>query len=245
MTKKRLAIVTGGSRGIGLGIVMALEKQGCKVVAMGMNENRLKELKEMADKEGLDILTECFNITDFETITATFERLADEHGGISILVNNAGITRDGLVVTISDDDFDDVMAVNLKAAFVATRAATKSMMRNRFGRIINITSVSGVIGNAGQSNYAASKAALVGMSKCVAREFAKRNITVNCVAPGFITTDMTDVLPDKAKDYAKSAIPMNKFGKVEDIANAVAFFASDEASYVTGQLLCVDGGMAM
>ncbi len=245
MTEKRLAIVTGGARGIGLAIVMALVKQGRKVVAMDIDKVRLAELKEMADKDGLDILTECIDITDSDGLTATMERLGDEHGGIGVLVNNAGITRDGLVVTISDDDFDKVIAINLKAAFVAARAATKSMMRNRFGRIINISSVSGVIGNAGQSNYAASKAALIGMSKCIAREFAKRNVTVNCVAPGFITTEMTEVLPDKAKDYAKSAIPMNKFGKVDDIANAVAFFASEESSYITGQVLCVDGGMAM
>ncbi|MCF7957919.1 MAG: 3-oxoacyl-[acyl-carrier-protein] reductase [Phycisphaerae bacterium] len=245
MTEKRLAIVTGGGRGIGLAIVMALEKQGRKVVAMDIDKARLAELQEKAEKEGLDILTECIDITDSDALTACMERLGDAHGGIGILVNNAGITRDGLVVTISDDDFDKVIAINLKASFVATRAATKSMMRHRFGRIISISSVSGVIGNAGQSNYAASKAALIGMSKCVAREFAKRNITANCVAPGFIVTEMTAVLPEKAKDYAKSAIPMNKFGAVEDIANAVAFFASDDSGYITGQVLCVDGGMAM
>ncbi len=146
---------------------------------------------------------------------------------------------------MSDENFDRVIEINLKAAFVATRAAAKSMMRNRWGRIINISSVAGVMGNAGQTNYAASKAGLIGIAKTVARELAKRNVTANCVAPGFIITEMTDVLPDRVKDAAKEIIPMKKLGSVEDVAAAVAFFASDPAAYVTGQVLCVDGGMAM
>ncbi len=245
MSEKRLAIVTGGARGIGRAIAIALEKQGRKVVAIDVNQERLDELSEIAAKESLDILTEKLDITDSEVLTETFDRLAEQHGGIGILVNNAGITRDNLIMTMTDDEFDDVIRINLKAAFIAIRAASRSMMRKRFGRIINIASTSGVMGNAGQANYAASKAALIGMAKTVARELAKRNVTANCVAPGFIMTEMTEVLPDKVKEYAKEVIPMKKFGQVDDIANAVAFLASDASGYITGQVVCVDGGMAM
>ena len=246
MPQKRLAIVTGGARGIGRAIVFALARQGRRVVAFDIDQPRLKELEELASKEGLnDILTEKLDITDWPVLTGTIERLAEKHGGVGVLVNNAGITRDGLVMSISDEDFDRVIEINLKAAFVAIRTASRSMMRNRFGRIINIASVAGIMGNAGQSNYAASKAGLIGMAKTVARELAKRNITANCVAPGFIMTEMTDVLPEKVKEYARQAIPMNSFGQAHDVANAVAFLASDEAGYITGQVLCVDGGMAM
>lgn len=248
MSEKRLAIVTGGARGIGRAIVLALAQQGRRVVAIDINEAKLTELKELAQKQGLkndDILTEKLDITDSQAFTEAIERLADEYGGVGILVNNAGITRDNLVFAISDEDFDLVIEINLKAAFVATRAAARSMMRNRWGRIVNIASVAGVMGNAGQANYAASKAGLIGMAKSVARELAKRNVTANCIAPGFVVTEMTDVLPDRVKEYAKTAIPMNRFGQVEDIANAVAFLTSDEAGYITGQVLGVDGGMAM
>ena len=248
MSEKRLAIVTGGARGIGRAIVLALAQQGRRVVAIDIDEAKLSELKELAQKQGLennDVLTEKLDITDSQAFAETIERLADEHGGVGILVNNAGITRDNLVFAISDEDFDRVIEINLKAAFVATRGAARSMMRNRWGRIINIASVAGVMGNAGQANYAASKAGLIGMAKSVARELAKRNVTANCIAPGFIVTEMTDVLPDKVKEYAKMAIPMNRFGQVEDVAKAVAFLASDEAGYITGQVVGVDGGMAM
>lgn len=248
MSEKRLAVVTGGARGIGRAIVLALLRQGRRVAAIDIDEPRLTELKEVAGKEGfaaLDILTEAIDITDSDKLTETIDRLADQHGGVGILVNNAGITRDGLAVQISDEDFDKVIAINLKAAFVATRIAAKSMMRNRWGRIINIASVAGVIGNAGQSNYAASKAGLIGMAKTVARELAKRNVTSNCVAPGFIVTEMTDAISDRAREFARQATPMDRFGEVDDVANAVAYFASDEAGFITGQVLCVDGGMAM
>ncbi len=248
MSEKRLAIVTGGARGIGRAIVLALMKQGRLVAALDIDDSRLAELKDLAVQEGFsgeDVLTEVIDITDSDALTDGIDALADQHGGVGILVNNAGITRDNLIVSISDEDFDKVIAINLKAAFVATRIAAKSMMRNRWGRIINIASVAGVMGNAGQSNYAASKAGLIGMAKTVARELARRNVTANCVAPGFIVTEMTDVIPEKAKEMAKMATPMNKFGQVEDVANAVAFFASDEAGFITGQVMCVDGGMAM
>jgi 3-oxoacyl-[acyl-carrier protein] reductase len=246
MAEKRLAIVTGGARGIGRAIVLALARQGRRVVAFDIDEPRLKELQDVARQEGLDdVLTEKLDITDSEALTAAIERLDEEHGGLAILVNNAGITRDKLILTMKDEDFDRVMEINLKAAFVATRAAAKAMMLNRFGRIVNIGSVAGVIGNAGQSNYAASKAALIGMAKSLARELASRNVTVNCVAPGFIATEMTDVLPDKVKEYARETIPMNRFGDSHDVANAVAFLASEECGYITGQVVCVDGGMAL
>ena len=245
MSDKRFAIVTGGARGIGREIVFAIESQGRKVCAIDVNEETLKELSDIAKAEGKDIITEKLDITDSEALTECFHRLADENGGIGILVNNAGITRDGLMITIKDEAFDQVISINLKAAFVAMRATAKSMIRNRYGRIINISSVAGVMGNAGQANYAASKAGLIGLTKTVARELARKNVTANCVAPGFIETEMTAVLPDKVKEAAKSTIPLQKLGKPKQIAQAVAYFASDEACYTTGQVLCVDGGMAM
>jgi len=245
MSEKRLAIVTGGARGIGRAIVFALARQDRRVVAFDIDQQRLEELKNLAQKDHLEVLTEKLDLTDSNALTQTTERLADSYGGVGILVNNAGITRDRLLMTMSDEDFDRVIAINLKAAFVATRAAARSMVHNRFGRIVNIASVAGVMGNAGQANYAASKAGLIGLAKTAARELAKRNITVNCVAPGFIITEMTDVLPDKVKDAAKMAIPMNRFGQVDDVANAVRFLAADESGYITGQVICVDGGMAM
>jgi len=247
MPDKKLAIVTGGARGIGRAIVFALVKQGRRVVALDINDEQLDQLKALASENGMgqDVLLEKLDITDSPALTKKIEQLADQHDGVGILVNNAGITRDALLMTMSDEDFDRVIEINLKAAFVASRAASRSMMRNRWGRIIFISSVAGVMGNPGQTNYAASKAGLIGMAKTIARELAKRNITANCVAPGFIVTDMTNVLPEKVREGAKQLIPMQKLGHVDDVAAAVAFFASDQAAYLTGQVLCVDGGMAM
>lgn len=245
MSEQRLAIVTGAARGIGRAIVLELLKQGRKVAGLDLNAEQLAELEKVAGEAGYSVITKCVDITKTDKLTETLETLAEEHGGIAVLVNNAGITRDRLMIQMDDDDFDRVIAVNLRAAFVATRVAARSMVRNKFGRLVHISSVAGVMGQAGSANYAASKAALIGMSKSIAREVGKKNVTSNCIAPGFIMTDMTDVLPDIVKEEAKKVIPVKKFGKPEDIARAVAFLASDEAGYITGQVLCVDGGMAM
>lgn len=245
MSDKRLAVVTGAARGIGRAVVLALLKQGRIVAGLDINAEQLKELEEVVKQAGFSCETYCVDITDTDALTEILESLAAKHEGIGILVNNAGITRDKLLLQMSNEDFDKVIDVNLRAAFIAMRVAARSMVRNKFGRIISLSSVAGVMGNAGQSNYAASKAGLIGLTKTVARELARKNITANCVAPGFIVTEMTDKLPDVVKEAAKQIIPLRRFGSVDDVANAVAFLASDEAGYITGQVLCIDGGMAM
>jgi len=245
MSEKRLAVVTGAARGIGRAIVLELLKQGRIVAGLDINAEQLGELEAIVKEKGFSCVTRCVDITDTAKLTETLESLASEYNGIGILVNNAGITRDNLLIRMSDEEFDKVIEVNLRAAFVAIRVAGKMMMRNKFGRIISLSSVSGVIGNAGQGNYAASKAGLIGLTKTVARELARKNVTANCIAPGFIVTEMTDKLPEPVKEGAKQVIPLRRFGTVEDVAEAVGFLASDEAGYITGQVLCVDGGMAM
>ena len=245
MSEQRLAVVTGGARGIGRAIVMELLGRGHKVAALDLNANQLAECEKVAKEAGFEVMTRCVDITKTAELTEILDELGKDHGGIGILVNNAGITRDKLMMQMDDEDFDIIMSVNLRAAFLATRTVLRGMVRSKFGRIINISSVAGVMGQAGSANYAASKAALIGMSKSIAREVGKKGVTANCIAPGFIVTDMTDVLPDVVKEGAKAAIPMRKLGKPEDIAKAVGFLASDDAAYITGQVLCVDGGMAM
>jgi 3-oxoacyl-[acyl-carrier protein] reductase len=245
MAEKRLAVVTGAARGIGRAIVFELLKQGRTVAGLDMMEDQLKDLERVVKEAGFEVVTRCVDITQTEKFTEVLESLASDYGGIGILVNNAGITRDNLLIRMTDDEFDKVIAVNLRAAFVGIRAAAKSMLRNKFGRIINISSVSGVMGNAGQANYSASKAGLIGLAKTTARELAKKNVTANCIAPGFIDTEMARKLPEPVIEAAVQLIPMRRMGTVEEVAKAVAFLASDDAAYITGQVLCVDGGMAM
>jgi 3-oxoacyl-[acyl-carrier protein] reductase len=245
MSEKRLAVVTGAARGIGRAIVLELLRQGRIVAGLDIMAEQLNELEGIVKEAGFTVVTKCVDITNTAALAETLEALAAEYQGIGVLVNNAGITRDKLMMQMKEEDFDKVMNVNLRAAFIATTIALKSMVRNKFGRIINLSSIAGVMGQAGSSNYAASKAGLIGMTKSVAREVGKKNITANCIAPGFIMTEMTKVLPDAVKDAAKQVIPVRRFGEVEDVARAVAFLASDEAGYITGQVLCVDGGMAM
>lgn len=245
MSDQRLAVVTGAARGIGRATVLELLRQGRKVAGLDLNAEQLTELEKVAKDEGFEVITCCLDITNTEQLKETFETLVKEHEGVGILVNNAGITRDRLMMQMDEDDFDKVMSVNLRAAFIATRLCLRSMVRNKFGRIISLSSVAGVMGQAGSANYAASKAGLIGMSKSIAREVGKKNVTSNCIAPGFIQTDMTNALPDAVKQAAMNVIPVRKFGTVDDVAKAIAFLANDDTGYITGQVLCVDGGMAM
>jgi len=245
MADKRLAVVTGAARGIGRAIVLELLEQDRFVAGLDINAEQLGELEKVVAEAGQTVVTKCVDITKADELANVLEALACEHGGIGILVNNAGITRDKLMMQMKDEDFDSVINVNLRAAFMATTFALRSMVRNKFGRIINMSSVAGVMGQAGSSNYAASKAGLIGMTKSLAREVGKKNVTANCIAPGFIMTEMTAVLPEAVKDAAKQIIPVRRFGQVQDVAKAAAFLASDQAGYITGQVLCVDGGMAM
>lgn len=243
--RRRLAVVTGAARGIGRAIVLELLKQGRIVAGIDLNAQQLEQLQQICNQQGYDVLTRCLDITQTDKLTEALEGLAEGHGSIDILVNNAGITKDRLLIQMSDDEFDKVIAVNLRAAFVATRVAARYMVKNRFGRIICISSVAGIMGQAGSANYAASKAGLIGLTKSVARELGKKGVTANCIAPGFIQTDMTSGLPEEIKAAALSIIPLRRLGSPEDVARAVAFLASDQAGYITGQVLCVDGGMAM
>ncbi len=245
MSEQRLAVVTGAARGIGREIVFEMLKQDRIVAALDINTEQLGELEKAVKEAGYSVITKCVDITDTEKLTETLKSLAKEHGGVGILVNNAGITRDRLMMQMDDEDFDKVISVNLRAAFFATRAVLRSMIRNKFGRIVSLSSVAGVMGQAGSTNYAASKAGLIGMTKSIVREVAKKNITANCVAPGFILTEMTEVLPQPVKDAAKAVIPARKFGTPADVAKAIAFLTRDDTGYINGQVLCIDGGMAM
>ncbi|MEM1212269.1 MAG: 3-oxoacyl-[acyl-carrier-protein] reductase [Planctomycetota bacterium] len=245
MSDTRIALVTGASRGIGAAIAKSLAAAGNHVVCVARNQEKLDAVKAEIESAGGQASTTTCDISDGAALAKLIEDTAESHGRLDILVNNAGITRDNLLMRMADDEFDDVIHTNLRSVFVACRAAAKPMMSNRFGRIINIGSVSGVAGNAGQANYAAAKAGLAGLTKSLAKELGKRGVTANVVAPGFIATDMTDVLPDKIKDGVKQMTAVGRMGQPEEIAAAVAFLAADDASYVTGQVLTVDGGMTM
>ncbi len=243
--KDRIAIVTGASRGIGRGICLELASRGATVVACARSEGPLAELAAEAKTRELSgtIDPRVFDVSQREAVEPLIEDVSGKYERVDILVNNAGITRDGLMMSMNDDQFDDVLTTNLRSVFWLTRAVSRLMVRQRFGRIVNVGSVSGEFGNAGQANYAASKAAVSGFTKSIAKEFGKRKITCNVVAPGFIETDMTSGLPEELKAGAKKMIPLARFGQVEEVAKAVAFLASDDAGYITGQVLVIDGGL--
>ena len=238
----KCALVTGASGGIGNAIAKALHAQGATVALSG---TRVEPLEALAAELGERAHVTPANLSDMESCTQLIKDAEAAMGQVDILVNNAGLTRDGLTMRMKDDDWDDVLNVNLKAAFKLSQGVMRGMMKRRTGRIIGITSIVGVTGNPGQANYCASKAGMIGMSKSLAQEVASRGITVNCVAPGFIATAMTDALDDAQHDKLNAAIPAGRMGSVEDIAASVVFLASDEAAYMTGQTLHVNGGMAM
>ncbi len=245
MTEQRVAIVTGASRGIGRAIATRLASDGRHVVCVSRSQGPLDELVAEIQAAGGSASAQTCDISDFDAVAAMVEGVAKEHGRLDILVNNAGITKDNLILRMDDEEWDDVINTNLKSVFVACRAAARPMMRGKFGRICNIASTSGIVGNAGQSNYAAAKSGLTGFTKSIARELGKKNITANCVAPGFIETDMTKDLPGGVIEHIKGVISTKNLGQPEDIAAAVAYVTSDESGYLTGQTIAVDGGMTM
>ncbi|MEE0515737.1 MAG: 3-oxoacyl-[acyl-carrier-protein] reductase [Emergencia sp.] len=248
--KGRTAVVTGASRGIGRAVAAALASRGANVVINYAGNRQAAEetqalCAQAAAAGGYDAesLIVCADIADSDACSALIEAAVTKFGSVDILVNNAGITRDNLLMRMSESEFDDVIATNLRGIFLMMKAVSRQMMKQRYGRIINMASIVGVRGNSGQINYAASKAGVIGMTKSFAKEVAARGITVNAVAPGFIETDMTKALQKAAADAIMSGIPMKRMGRAEEVAEAAAFFASEAASYVTGQVLCVDGGM--
>jgi len=241
----RTAIVTGASRGIGAAIAVALAQQGRHVVLMARNADKLNEVAGAITAAGGKASVAACDVSDHAALAKAIEDVADQHKRLDILVNNAGITRDNLLMRMTDAEWDDVLNTNLRAVFVACRAALRPMMRGKFGRIVNIGSTSGLMGNAGQANYAAAKAGLVGFTKTIAREMASKAITANVVAPGFIDTDMTGVLPQQIKDMAIDHTPAKRMGRPEEIAAAVAYFTSEGSGFTTGQVIAVDGGMTM
>ena len=241
----KITVVTGGTRGIGKGIAKRFLEEGATVIIIG-GKNKEDADKAIAELSPLgQIEAMMVDLSDAAAVEKMIDDVVAKYGRIDILVNNAGITRDGLTLQMKEEDFDAVLDTNLKGAFCCCKAVYRPMMRQRSGRIINMSSIVGLRGNPGQANYCASKAGLIGLTKSLAKELAARKVTVNAVAPGFIDTDMTAVLSEQAKEAMLSTIPMAKLGQPEDVAHAVAFFASDEAAYITGQVLCVDGGMAV
>lgn len=246
MLEGKIALVTGAARGIGRAIALALAADGAAVI---VNYNGSRERAEQVVEEiralGADAVSYQCNVADTAAVDAMIKEVIKTYGRLDILVNNAGITRDNLIMKMSEEDFDAVINANLKGCFNTIKAVSRQMLKQRAGRIINISSVSGILGNAGQANYAASKAGIIGLTKTMARELASRGITVNAIAPGFVDTDMTQVLSDSVKEAATAQIPLGRFGSPEDIANMAAYLASEKASYITGQIISVDGGMAI
>jgi len=245
MPKDKVAVVTGASRGIGRSIALALAEAGAKIVAVDLNLEETEAMAADFKAQGYEAVAVQGNVVAPGDADRMIEAAVQAFGRVDILVNNAGITRDALLLRMKDEEWDAVLNVNLKGAFLCSRAAAKVMAKQRYGRIVNIASVVGQMGNAGQANYCASKAGLIGLTKSNARELAKRNVTVNAVAPGFIATQMTEVLPEKVKEELAAQIPMERLGSPEDVAQAVVFFAAERSGYITGQVIGVNGGMYM
>jgi 3-oxoacyl-[acyl-carrier protein] reductase len=243
--KGKVALVTGGARGIGREIAERLGGAGADLAIFDVLEDVAGAAGEMAKALGVKVVGYRVNVTDSAEVDAAVGSVVKDLGRLDVLVNNAGITRDGLIMRMKDEDWDAVLAVNLKGAFLCTRAASRPMLKQRSGRVVNIASVVGLMGNAGQANYAASKAGLIGLTKTCAKEFGSRGVTVNAVAPGYIRTAMTEELTEEQREKMLSLVPLGRLGEVADVAAAVAFLASDDAAYVTGQVLTVDGGMVM
>lgn len=243
--QRRVAVVTGASRGIGRAIALRLAHDGRHVVCVSRSHDQLDKVAHEIIAEGGHASVLALDVGDAQALKAGIEQIIGDRGRLDILVNNAGITRDNLSLRMSDEEFNDVIRVNLVSAFVACRAAARPMMRGRFGRIINISSTSGVVGNAGQANYAAAKAGLIGLTKSLARELGGKGITANAIAPGFVDTDMTAGLGQDIRDRVLSTLAVSRLGTPEDIAEAVAYVSSDAAGFLTGQVICVDGGMTM
>lgn len=246
MIEQKVAVVTGASRGIGRAIAKKLAEDGMFVVINYRGNKELAESvkQEILENQGMAEIYAC-DVSDYDACETFFKTVVQTYGRIDVLVNNAGITRDGLLMKMTEEDYDAVLQTNLKGPFYGIRFVSRQMLKQRSGRIINISSVSGILGNAGQANYCAAKAGVIGLTKSAARELASRGITVNAVAPGFICTEMTEVLSEEVQANVKKQIPLGQFGKPEDVAEAVAFLASEKARYITGQVLSVDGGMAM
>lgn len=241
----RVAVVTGASRGIGRAIALKLAREGRHVELVSRSEPPLNDLRAQIEASGGSAAVVAVDVGDGPAWSAAIEGVIDRRGRLDILVNNAGITRDNLILRMSDEEFDEVLQVNLRSAFVACRAAARAMMKGRFGRIVNIASTSGVVGNAGQANYAAAKAGLIGLTKSVARELGGKGITANVIAPGFIETDMTAALPEQVRTRVLESMAVKRLGTPEDIAEAVAYVSSDAAGFLSGQVICVDGGLTM
>lgn len=243
--KGKVAVITGSARGIGKAIALRLAKNGATVVISDLSIDDVSVTVNELRSEGLDAYPVQVNVTDMKSVEAMFDEIMEKLGRVDILVNNAGITRDALLVRMDEADWDSVLSVNLKGTFNCTKCVAKIMMKQKSGKIVNIASVMGLIGNVGQANYSASKAGVIGLTKSTAKELGRRNINVNAVAPGFIATKMTEALPEKEKEKMLEFIPLGCIGYPEDVANAVAFLASDSARYITGQVLPIDGGMVM